>query len=100
MFMLEVKTFYSLLKGIKYIMFLVLGCYFISKGDVLPKFNLRRTSFAEYKEPMTELPTIMIKLIHNQDGENTTYGREFNISIKTLGSSKQENLTLGENPLK
>ena len=80
-------------------MFLVLGCYFISKGDVLSKFNLRRTSFAEYKEPMTELPTILVKLIHNPDGVDTTYGREFNISFKPLGSSKGKNLILGENVL-
>ena len=100
MFMQEIRHFYySLLKGIKYFMFLVLGCYFISQGDVLTKFNLGRTSFAEYREPMTEHPTIMIKQIFNKYGQNTTYGRDFNISIKTSGSSLEKNLTLGENVL-
>ena len=75
-------------------MFLVLGCYFISQGDVLTKFNLGRTSFAEYREPMTEQPTIMMKQIFNKHGQNTTYGRDFNISMKTSGSSLEKNLTL------
>ena len=96
MFMQEIKHFYySLLKGIKYFLFLVLGCYFINQGDVLTKFNLGRTSFAEYRELMTEQPTIMMK-IFNKYGQNTTYGRDFNISIKTSGSSSEKNLTQGE----
>ena len=100
MFMQEIKHFYySLLKGIKYFLFLVLGCYFINQGDVLTKFNLGRTSFAEYRELMTEQPTIMMK-IFNKYGQNTTYGKDFNISYKHCGANCMwTNLTKGQNSI-
>ena len=48
---------------VKYLSLLVLGSYFIYQGDVLAKFSLERTSYAMYKEPVFEMPTIMTKVM-------------------------------------
>ena len=54
---LEVSN--KIVKYAVYIALLILGVYFIYAGDILQKFSNKKTTFAEYGEPVTELPTIL-----------------------------------------
>ena len=62
-----------------YLILLILGIYFIYQGEVIPKYELKRTSFTEYIENATELPTILTQVIY-RDNSSWTYGKDFNIS--------------------
>ena len=92
----QVSTIFHIAGKAKYFVFLAIGCYFIFQGDVLSKFSLKRTSFAEYNELITEHPTILTKAIHN-DNRTWIYGKDFNITYKN--SMGILNLTIGENAM-
>ena len=88
-----------------YASLLFLGCYFIIEGDVVEKYQSKRTNFAEYLEPVTELPSITT-YIHSYYGDHRSfqYGKDFNISYSTNGeysiserNIEKENLTFGVN---
>ena len=49
-----------------YIGLVSLGCYLIYHGKVIPKFQQKRSNFAEYNEPITELPTFVSQMRHVQ----------------------------------
>ena len=55
------------------------GIYFIYMGDVIPRFWLGRTNFAEYQEVMNELPTISTYIINVP--KNFTMGKDFYLSL-------------------
>ena len=88
-----------------YIAFLCLGIYFIYEGNVVQRFQMKRTNFAESNERINELPTILaeIEYIYPYPDNLMIYGTDFNISYQAVGSEekidKQINLTLGENTL-
>ena len=59
----------------------ILGLYFIYQGDVMNRFMLKRTNFAEYYEDITELPTIFTWI--EFDGYSESYlnvGIDFNVT--------------------
>ena len=88
-----------------YIAFLCLGIYFIYEGNVVQRFQMKRTNFAESNERINELPTILAEIEYRYPYPDTLmiYGTDFNISYQAVGSEekidKQINLTLGENTL-
>ena len=82
-----------------YLIFLILGIYFIYQGEVIPKYELKRTSFTEHIENATELPTILTQVIY-RDNNSWTYGKDFNISYGNMELTTQTSshtLAIGEN---
>ena len=106
--MFSYKTLYQCLDQLIYSAFLFLACYFIYVGDVLDKFRSKRTNFAEYLEPVTELPTITTYIQSTDKIGVLLYGKDFNISYAVYtgqytdgGKSqlKYNNLTIGINKI-
>ena len=64
---------------------LILGCYFIHQGDVLGRFRLKRTNFAEYGEPIMEFPTITIFINHRNTPQHLRLGSDYNMTFWTFG---------------
>ena len=58
-----------------YTLMLILGIYFIYQGDVVQRYQLGRTNFAVYEEPMSELPTIITYI----SDSNITFGKHYKI---------------------
>ena len=79
MFLLKKEHVLLLLDKLLHFSLLGLGIYFIHMGDVVPRFWLGRTNFAEYQEVMNEFPTIST-YIQNVP-ENFTMGKDFNLSL-------------------
>ena len=83
-----------------YISLFSLGCFFIYKGQVVEKFNWKRTNFAEHDEDLAEFPTISTFIdVPEQERSRFAFGRDFNISY----GPSLENLTqlkLGENTIR
>ena len=50
---------FKIVKCMIYISLTVLGYYFITEGEVLQRYRDRKTNFAEYSEPISELPAIV-----------------------------------------
>ena len=76
------------------------GIYFIYMGDVVNRFQAKKTYFAEYYEPITELPTIWTWITFSKDPPGLTLGRDFNISWWWWPNRKKEiPLKLGLNAL-
>ena len=74
--------------------------YFIYLGDIVHRFQAKKTYFAEYYEPITELPTIYTWIRFSKVSAGLTLGNDFNISWRGLKFSKKENpLKLGWNSL-
>ena len=59
--MLEVTRKYAIrtMNTAVYLSLLTLGCFFVHKGDVLQRYQQKKSNFAEYAEPITELPTFV-----------------------------------------
>ena len=57
------------------------------------KYKLKRTSFSEFNEPLTELPTIMTSIVY-KDNRTWIYGQDFSIAF---GMGAVQNLTQGRN---
>ena len=86
-----------------YISFLSLGIYFIKQGEVPEKYLLKRTNFAEYLEPVTELPTIST-WIQTEFMEDSIleYGRDYRIEYFVAGENNETltELEIGNNTVK
>ena len=54
----------SIAQHLVYFALLFLGVYFIYAGEIVQKFSNKRTTFAEYGEPVSELPTIQTSIGH------------------------------------
>ena len=89
-----------------YIGLFSVAIYFIQKADVWDRYQLGRTNFAEYEEPISERPTIIAYIDPMSMTANLTYGQDFNISyfvsdrISSLQPAQRANLTNGENFIK
>ena len=99
------ETLQWAIDNILYIGLSILGIHFIIQGEVLQKFNAEKTNFAEYDEPVTELPTFTTYILGSRSGRY--YGQDFNISVETVtlgmqwfSASNPTNLTYGENLIK
>ena len=84
-----------------YMAFLCLGIYFIYEGNVVQRFQMKRTNFAESNERVNELPTILANIEYQYPYPNALldYGIDFNISYQVFGSAAAVNLTSGRNSL-
>ena len=56
-----------------------MGIYLIFLGDVIEKYLSGKTSYAEYTEEITELPTIVTYLDSSDLGKHT-YGKDYDIA--------------------
>ena len=63
-----------------------LGFYLIAYGEVIQKFQLKRTNFAVYTEMITELPTILTGMSVEKDLE---FGRDYRMYYGALGLNMQ-----------
>ena len=93
----EVTQIFKIVGKVKYAVFLVLGFYFIFQGNVIEKYNLKKTTFTEEVEDVTELPTIMTAVVH-RESRSLTYGDDFSISFGILNSTTY-NLSYGINEM-
>ena len=84
------KHVIQLIEKLVYIALICVGCFFIYQGDVLQRFQLKRTNFAEYEENLTEFPTILTWPAFG----NLKFGEDYNISFRAPGLP-QINLTEG-----
>ena len=85
-----------------YVILLCLGVYFIYAGQIIQKFQQKRTNFAEYGEEITEFPTILTSLEYTtQVDKILEYGKDFNLTLQTTQSwedgQKVTSLVLGQN---
>jgi len=78
-----------------YLSLLIVGTFFIYQGDVIPRFWMKRTNFADHSEQITELPTIVT--YPNPPDTALKFGKDFNISLKVYKWDKTFNLTEGRN---
>ena len=97
-----IKTIHILIlfKKSVYLTLVCVGLYFVYQGDVLQKFQLKRTNFAEYEEEVSELPVILTYIQFSRSLVYFKYGEDFNISYVAYAyRSKLEakNMTPGEN---
>ena len=75
MFLLKKEHVLQIMEKLLYFALLGLGIYFIYRGDVIPRFWLGRTNFAEYLEDMNEFPTITAYI--GNAPKNFTLGEDF-----------------------
>ena len=84
-----------------YVTLLFLAVYFIYAGDTVQKFSNKKTSFAEYGEPVSELPTILAFIEYADQNTTFEYGKDFNWTFQSDISwrkgFKGTNLTRGVN---
>ena len=59
-----------------YLSLLGLGIYFIDQGDVIQRYRIKRTNFAEYSEPASELPTIITRVEHSSQAIHPKIGTD------------------------
>ena len=77
-----------------------LGVYFIYIGDVVNRFQAKKTNLAEYFEPITELPTIFAWIEFSEGSKPTNFklGLDFNITwIWDYDDMDSYSLHLGQN---
>ena len=89
------QSFCKTLDLVVYIALSITGCYFIYHGEVWQRFTLKRTNFAEYDEPVNDVPTILT-YIEGSKSPYLEYGKDFNISLGYATSYKVI-LKLGKN---
>ena len=54
----RVKNLFNLLNYIVYTVFICIAFYLIHQGDIVQRFQQKRTNFAEYSEKVRQLPTM------------------------------------------
>ena len=53
------RYLFQVVEVVSYIFLMCLGGFFIYEADIINRFQLKRTNFAEYYEPIIERPTVM-----------------------------------------
>ena len=91
----EIKRGLDLIDKLVYVCLFCLGSYWVYKGDAVTKYILGRTAFAEFSEPISQLPTISACVEIN---DSYKYGEIFNISFDNGGGGYNK-LQLGVNTL-
>ena len=77
----RVEYLFKALDHFGYLVLLLVGCYFIYEGNIVERFQQRKTNFAEAVENVTEYPTIVTWIEYQQPREVLTLGSDFNLSI-------------------
>ena len=81
MFSFKLKYVFKAISCVIYVSLLYLGCYFISEGKVWERFQHKKTSFAEYTELLTELPSLITWIDYTPAAsEYLSLGVDFNIT--------------------
>ena len=99
------KWIFQAFDNLVYVSLLAFGFLFIYQGDIWQRFVNQKTAFAEYNEPITQMPTMIIYIenVENKILASYEYGKDYNISMQTRAVenttswSKERNLTMGEN---
>ena len=90
------KAFFQCLDTLLYAALSIVGFYLIYAGDVIEKFKIERTNFAEYVENITEIPTILT-YIDGNGGTELGYGTNFSLSMKVSKMRQEKYLANGSN---
>ena len=93
----KIKQFFKAIDGLIFLLLTGLGFYFIYKGDVLNRFQLKRTNFAEYTEDISEIPTVTTWISYASKGPFLKYWRDFKIRYYNWDNNTSTILALGEN---
>ena len=102
MFSMKAENVFRILDNFLYIGLASLGCYLIYHGAVISKFEHKRTNFAEYNEPITELPIFVTRVRQTQGvSTNLNFGENYWIFFgeNILPGTEYKNLSQGENSL-
>ena len=84
-----------------YVSFLAVGLYWVCHGDSLSQYISGKTYFAEFSEPISELPTI-VTYIYNSKNRSYKYMNDYKIYFTTLESinvESKESITENLTPL-
>ena len=95
----RIKDFFKVIDGLILFVLMGLGFYFIYKGDVLNRFQLKRTNFAEYTEDLSEIPTVTTWIVYASKGPFLKYWRDFKIRYYHWDNNTSTILALGENDI-
>ena len=97
--MFQTKKEYVLLvfDNFIYFIWLAIGFYFISEGEVVQRYLVGRTDFYQFNEAMTEFPTIMTFIQFAPT--NSRMGKDFNVSLSLMDDmlGTPTVLTVGKN---
>ena len=96
----KLKYVFKGIHCIAYVSLLYLGSYFISEGKVWERFQHKKTSFAEYTELVTELPSITtwIDYAPKYAASDLRLGVDFNITYQRYTNWESERtLKVGTN---
>ena len=78
---LVTKHMFKTLNVAVYLSLTCLACYFIHKGNIVQRFQQKRTNFAEFREPIKELPTIVSWVQYSgAEHPRLEYGKDFTIT--------------------
>ena len=89
------QRLFQVFDNMAYVILSIVGCYFIYKGEVLQRFGARKTFFAEYNEPVTDLPSLLT-YIDGPIRQDLEYGKDFNLSY-SYGPKQPIKLNVGKN---
>ena len=95
----RIKDLFKVIDGLILFLLMGLGFYFIYKGDVLNRFQLKRTNFAEYTEDLSEIPTVTTWIVYASKGPFLKYWRDFKIRYYHWDNNTSTILALGENDI-
>ena len=76
----KIKVVSLVIENMVYVTMVGLGIFLIFHGDVVHKFQLRRTNFAIYEEDIFELPNIVTYI---WPMKNFTLGKDFSIFFRS-----------------
>ena len=100
MFKLRASVIFGTVHKAIYVAMMCLGCYFIYQGDIVQRFKQRRTNFAEYTEPITELPTIVTWIQYSNDSQTSKlqFGKDYSLDFQSENKLwKRSTLKIGNN---
>ena len=97
--MKKTKAVFEIIEKAVSLVLMFLGFFFIYKGDVINRFHLKRTNFAEYSEFIMEIPTVTTWIEYRSDySQNLQYWNDFTIELyHWQNDSSTTSLELGEN---
>ena len=103
MIQFRVKNLFNLLNYIVYTVFICIAFYLIHQGDIVQRFQQKRTNFAEYSEKVRQLPTIVTWIQYLQGvnrSQHLKYGEDYFIRHSEHPWIDFTTLKLGKNTLK
>ena len=103
MMKLSFQLFIQIVNTLVYCILFAVGCYFIYQGQVIQRYTLGRTNFAEFEEELEEFPTLVFFIDNGDKNRTYKYGTDFTILYSLEAYSRLGNsyttLSIGENKL-